>query len=98
MMLPHWMAWTWQTAAVLRRILSVLAAMTAVWEVVVAGRAPRHGVSSALTPPRRRLFISLLGSAFIHLCLARALSRTCGGLSPLARLRPRRGFDRGSIP
>jgi len=61
-----WMAWTWQTAVFFIAIAGLLASMT-VWEMVSPGGAPRHGVLGIETTRGDRLFISLLGSAFIHL-------------------------------
>ena len=61
-----WMAWTWQTAAFFGCILLLLMAMT-VWEWTSPGGAPRRGVLGIETTRGDRLFISLLGSAFIHL-------------------------------
>ena len=61
-----WMAWTWQTAAFFIGIALLLAAMT-VWEWASPGGGPRHGVLGLDTTRGDRLFISLLGSAFIHL-------------------------------
>ena len=61
-----WMAWTWQTAAFFLIIAGLLASMT-VWEIASPGGAPRHGVLGLDTTRGDRLFISLLGSAFIHL-------------------------------
>ncbi|GIL01807.1 MAG: membrane protein [Alphaproteobacteria bacterium] len=61
-----WMAWTWQTAAFFAFIAVLLAGMT-LWELVSPGGAPRHGVLGLDTTRGDRLFISLLGSAFIHL-------------------------------
>jgi predicted small integral membrane protein len=61
-----WMAWTWETAAFFISIALMLAAMT-VWELLSPGGAPRRGVLAIETTRGDRLFISLLGSAFIHL-------------------------------
>ena len=61
-----WMAWTWQTATFFGVIALLLAAMT-VWELKRPGGAPRHGVLGLDTTRGDRLFISLLGSAYIHL-------------------------------
>ena len=61
-----WMAWTWQTAAFFVAIFLMLCSMT-VWEVVSPGGNPRHGILGLDTTRGDRLFISLLGSAFIHL-------------------------------
>jgi predicted small integral membrane protein len=61
-----WMAWTWQTATFFGVIALLLLAMT-VWEFASPGGAPRRGVLGIETTRGDRLFISLLGSAFIHL-------------------------------
>ena len=61
-----WMAWTWQTAAFFSVILMLLVGMT-VWEWTSPGGSPRHGVLGIDTTRGDRLFISLLGSAYIHL-------------------------------
>jgi predicted small integral membrane protein len=60
------MAWTWQTGLFFGVIALLLCAMT-VWELRRPGGAPRHGVLGLDTTRGDRLFISLLGSAFIHL-------------------------------
>ena len=60
-----WMAWTWQTAAFFAAIASLLMVMT-----VLAFARPeieRVGVLGVATTRGDRLFIALLGSAFIHL-------------------------------
>jgi predicted small integral membrane protein len=64
--LLSWMAWTWPTAAFFAFILLCLAAMS-VWEFYSPGGAPRHGILGLDTTRGDRLFISLLGSAFIFL-------------------------------
>ena len=61
-----WMAWTWQTAAFFIGIALLLLSMT-VWEIISPGGAPRHGILRIETTRGDRLFISLVGSAFIHL-------------------------------
>ncbi len=61
-----WMAWTWQTASFFVAIATFLIAMT-VWEWARPGGAPRHGVLGIHTTRGDRLFVSLLGSAYIHL-------------------------------
>lgn len=61
-----WMAWTWQTATFFAVILVLLAGMT-VWEWASPGGNPRVGVLGLRTTRGDRLFISLLGSAYIHL-------------------------------
>ena len=64
--LLSWRAWTWPTAAFFAFILLCLVAMT-VWEIRSPGGEPRHGVLGLDTTRGDRLFISLLGSAFIFL-------------------------------
>lgn len=61
-----WMAWTWPTGAFFLFILFLLLCMS-VWEIARPGGAPRRGVLGLDTTRGDRLFISLLGSAFIHL-------------------------------
>ncbi len=61
-----WMAWTWPTAAFFGFIACCLIAM-AVWEFKDPGGSPRRGVLALDTTRGDRLFISLLGSAFIFL-------------------------------
>jgi predicted small integral membrane protein len=60
------MAWTWPTATFFIVIALLLAGMS-VWEYVSPGGNPRVGVLRFETTRGDRLFISLLGSAFIHL-------------------------------
>ncbi len=61
-----WMAWTWPTAAFFIFVACAIAAM-GVWEYASPGGAPRHGVFGLDTTRGDRLFITLLGSAFIFL-------------------------------
>jgi predicted small integral membrane protein len=61
-----WMAWTWQTALFFGVIAALLIVMT-IWELRVPGGNPRRGVLTIDTTRGDRLFISLLGSAFINL-------------------------------
>ena len=61
-----WMAWTWPTAAFFLFILFCLVSM-AVWEKFSPGGGPRRGILGLDTTRGDRLFISLLGSAFIFL-------------------------------
>ncbi|WP_157019011.1 DUF2160 domain-containing protein [Mesorhizobium xinjiangense] len=61
-----WMAWTWQTAAFFGLIAGLLCMMM-VWEWISPGGGPRHGGLGLDTTRGDRLFISLLGSAYIHL-------------------------------
>ena len=60
-----WMAWTPVTAAFFGFIVLMLAGMT-VWQIVSPSIA-RRGFLPIVTTRGDRLFISLLGSAYIHL-------------------------------
>jgi len=62
-----WMAWTWQTGIFFGVIALLLAGMS-LWEIKRPGGDPRRGVLGLDTTRGDRLFLSLLGSAFI--CLA----------------------------
>ncbi len=73
-----WMAWTWQTAAFFIFILLALMTM-AVWEHYRPGGNPRRGILSLDTTRGDRLFISILGSAFIHLIWLALLSTPLWG-------------------
>lgn len=61
-----WMAWTGPTAAFFLAVALILAGMV-VWELKRPGGAPRRGALGIVTTRGDRLFISLLGSAYIHL-------------------------------
>ncbi|MBA3449167.1 MAG: DUF2160 domain-containing protein [Pseudaminobacter sp.] len=61
-----WMAWTLPTALFFITILVLLIGM-AVWEYASPGGNPRIGLLRFETTRGDRLFISLLGSGFIHL-------------------------------
>lgn len=61
-----WMAWTLPTFLFWVAIVGLIAAM-AVWEYFSPGGDPRVGVLRFETTRGDRLFISLLGAAFIHL-------------------------------
>lgn len=61
-----WMAWTWPTAAFFTAVGCALVSM-AVWELRRPGGGPRHGILGLDTTRGDRLFITLLGSAYIHL-------------------------------
>ena len=61
-----WMAWTFPTALFFLVIFLLLSLM-AVWEYARPGGHPRVGILRFETTRGDRLFISLLGSAFIHL-------------------------------
>ena len=60
-----WMAWTWQTALFFGALLGVLAVMT----TLAALRPERDRIGMLGLPTTRgdRLFLTLLGAAFIHL-------------------------------
>lgn len=61
-----WMAWTFPTALFFLVILMLITGM-AVWEYLSPGGNPRVGILRFETTRGDRLFLSLLGSAFIHL-------------------------------
>ena len=61
-----WMGWTPFTATFFGVIASLLIIMM-VWEVLSPGGAPRMGLLRFETTRGDRLFVTLLGSAFIHL-------------------------------
>ncbi|MBH0237508.1 DUF2160 domain-containing protein [Methylobrevis albus] len=61
-----WMAWTWPTAIFFITIFALLIGM-GVWEYAVPGGSPRVGILRFETTRGDRLFVSLLGSAFICL-------------------------------
>jgi predicted small integral membrane protein len=60
-----WMAWTWQTALFFAGIALALATMTALG--IMRPERARVGVLTLPTTRGDRLFITLLGAAFIHL-------------------------------
>lgn len=61
-----WMAWTWPTAAFFVVVFLSIGAM-GVWEKFSPGGAPRNGILGIDTTRGDRLFISWLGTGFIHL-------------------------------
>ena len=61
-----WMAWTLPTTLFFLTILVLLIGM-GVWEYLAPGGSPRVGILRLETTRGDRLFISLLGAAFIHL-------------------------------
>ncbi len=62
-----WMAWT-QPTAIFFLVIAVLIAVMSFWEYLSPGGGPRDGILRFQTTRGDRLFVSLLGSAFI--CLA----------------------------
>ena len=60
-----WMAWTWQTGIFVTAIIAMLAVMTAL--ALLRPETERVGVLGIATTRGDRLFITLLGTAFIHL-------------------------------
>ncbi|MBC8267508.1 MAG: DUF2160 domain-containing protein [Rhodospirillaceae bacterium] len=61
-----WMAWTWPTAAFFIFVACAIILMGFL-EWRRPGGAPRHGILTLDTTRGDRLFITLLGSAFIFL-------------------------------
>lgn len=61
-----WMAWTLPTAVFFIVIFTLIAAM-GIWEYLSPGGGPRVGILRFETTRGDRLFVSLLGSAFIHI-------------------------------
>lgn len=62
-----WMAWTWETAAFFVFIFAAIAAIGILEWRWFPGGVPRHGIFGLDTTLGDRLFITLLGSAFIFL-------------------------------
>ncbi|MBN1239778.1 MAG: DUF2160 domain-containing protein [Gammaproteobacteria bacterium] len=60
-----WMAWSVPTAVFFVTILAILTALSVL--AVVAPSPPRTGLLGVPTQRGDRLFVSLLGAAFIHL-------------------------------
>jgi len=60
-----WMAWTWHTASFFAVIATLLATMTLL--AILRPEVERIGVLQIPTTRGDRLFITLLGSAFINL-------------------------------
>jgi len=73
-----WMAWTWPTIAFFIFIALCIASMV-VWEYYRPGGDPRRGIFLIDTTRGDRLFISLLGSAFIFLAWLGLVSTTLWG-------------------
>ena len=60
-----WMAWTWQTAVFFILIATVLTIMTLL--AVYRPETPRRGILRFPTTRGDRLFVSMIGSAFIFI-------------------------------
>ncbi len=61
-----WMAWTWPTITFFLFILTCLVGM-GIWEKYSPGGNPRRGIFKIDTTRGDRLFITLVGSAFIFM-------------------------------
>lgn len=61
-----WMAWTWPTAAFFAFIFGAIALM-GLLEARRPGGAPRQGILGLETTRGDRLFITLLGAAYVFL-------------------------------
>lgn len=61
-----WMAWTWPTGLFFLALALSVAAM-GIWEAFSPGGNPRRGIFRIDTTRGDRLFISWLGTGFIHL-------------------------------
>jgi predicted small integral membrane protein len=61
-----WMAWTWPTAIFFIVVALLFVGMGA-WEYVSPGGNPRTGILRFETTRGDRLFVSMLGAAFITL-------------------------------
>jgi predicted small integral membrane protein len=73
--LGTWMAWTPATIAFFAAIVGLIALM-GVWEFFSPGGSPRRGILGLDTTRGDRLFISLLGSAFIFMAWIALVSTT----------------------
>ena len=60
-----WMAWTWQTALFFGLIILMLVVMTLL--AVYRPETPRRGILGFATTRSDRLFVTLIGTAFIFL-------------------------------
>ena len=61
-----WMAWTWPTALLFIGIFSAMAIITAI-EIRKPGTSERYGVLKIVKTRGDRLFLTLLGAAYIFL-------------------------------
>jgi predicted small integral membrane protein len=88
--LMDWMAWTWPTAIFFMVIASLLIAFTIL--AIRFPETPRIGILRIETTRGDRLFITLLGSAFINLAWLGLTDRPSGGRWRLCHL------CRGGLP
>jgi predicted small integral membrane protein len=79
------MAWTWQTAIFFGFVFAAIACM-GVLEWLRPGGAPRRGILGLETTRGDRLFISLLGSAYLLLGWLGVMSTPLWGGLALAAL------------
>jgi predicted small integral membrane protein len=78
----EWMAWTWPTAAFFASVALMLTVMTGlqlVWPTV-----ERRGFMPIRTTRGDRLFVGLLGSAYIHLFWLALIDAPLWGASIMA--------------
>jgi predicted small integral membrane protein len=73
----EWMAWTWPTAVFFGIIATTLTVFTIL--AIKYPEAPRNGILRIETTRGDRLFITLLGSAFINLAWIGMLSASQWG-------------------
>lgn len=59
-----WMAWTWQTALFFVFIFTAILVLVVI-EIVRPGQGERQGILGLVTTRGDRLFITLLGAAYI---------------------------------
>ena len=79
-----WMAWTWQTATFFVGIAAILVVMIVV--TALRPRAPRVGVLGLETTPGDRVFLSLLGSAYLYLAALYVFGPPLGWVSAVCIL------------
>ncbi|MCB4769574.1 DUF2160 domain-containing protein [Ancylobacter sp. Lp-2] len=77
-----WMAWTWQTGLFFIALALTLTLMT--WLAAARPEAPRVGVLHFPTTRGDRLFLALLGAAFIHLAWIALVGGELGWASGLS--------------
>ena len=85
-----WMAWTWQTGLFFALIAATLLVMTGL--ALRYPEAERYGVLRIPTTRGDRLFLSLLGAAFIHIAWIGLV-----GVDPIATLPVAGGLEISSL-